>query len=112
VRVDVVRDRATLARIVDGGQVENVYRLQLMNATESVQRYTVSVEGIPGAQLASAAEAEAGPAEARWITVAVRVPHAAARAQGSGAHPIHFDIHVQGSDRHVRERSTFVVPRL
>jgi cytochrome c oxidase accessory protein FixG len=112
VRVDVVRDRATLARIVDGGQVENVYRLQLMNATESVQRYTVSVEGIPGAQLASAAEAEAGPAEARWITVAVRVPHATARAQGSGAHPIHFDIRVQDSDRHVRERSTFVVPRL
>ena len=44
--------------------------------------------------------------------MAVRVPHAAARAQGGGAHPIHFDIRVQGSDRHVRERSTFVVPRL
>lgn len=112
VRVDVVRDRATLARVVDDGQVENVYRLQLMNATESVQRYSISVDGIPGAAITGSAETEAGPAEARWVTVAVRVPHAAARTQGHGAHPIHFDIRVQGSDRHVRERSTFVVPRL
>ncbi len=36
-RVDVVRDRASLARIVDEGRVENVYRLQVMNATEQPQ---------------------------------------------------------------------------
>src|SRR6185369_6956459 len=30
-RVDVVRDRGTLARLVDDGRIENVYRLQVMN---------------------------------------------------------------------------------
>src|SRR5690606_24702164 len=33
-RVDIVRDRGALARIVDDGYVENVYRIQLMNASE------------------------------------------------------------------------------
>jgi len=31
-KVDVVRDRAALSRIVAGGRLENVYRLQIMNA--------------------------------------------------------------------------------
>ena len=30
--VDVERDRSSLARIVEGGRIENVYRLQVMNA--------------------------------------------------------------------------------
>jgi polyferredoxin len=38
-RVDVVRDRGVMARIVAGGAIENVYRLQIMNVTESEQRY-------------------------------------------------------------------------
>jgi polyferredoxin len=36
-KVDVIRDRAALSRIVAGGKLENVYRLQIMNATESEQ---------------------------------------------------------------------------
>jgi polyferredoxin len=36
-KVDVVRDRGAMARVVDDGWVENVYRLQIMNATESVR---------------------------------------------------------------------------
>ncbi|MBL8347164.1 MAG: cytochrome c oxidase accessory protein CcoG, partial [Rubrivivax sp.] len=50
-RVDVVRDRGALARIVDNGQVENVYRLQVMNATEQPQTYRVTVKGLPGITL-------------------------------------------------------------
>ena len=37
-KVDVVRDRGALARLVEDGWVENVYRLQIMNATEQSQR--------------------------------------------------------------------------
>ncbi|HPO20295.1 MAG TPA: cytochrome c oxidase accessory protein CcoG, partial [Rubrivivax sp.] len=46
-RVDIVRDRASLARLVDDGQIENIYRLQIMNATETAQRYRVAVRGLP-----------------------------------------------------------------
>jgi cytochrome c oxidase accessory protein FixG len=33
-RVDVIRDRATLAREVEGGLIENVYRLHVINVSE------------------------------------------------------------------------------
>ena len=113
-KVDVVRDRATLARVNEAGQVENLYRLQLMNATEQPQRYHVAVHGIPGAALsgAGAGDVDVLPAQARWVTLAVRVPATDARALGAGAHPINFEV-VAGSDAAavVSERSTFVVPR-
>ena len=52
-RVDVVRDRASLARLADEGRIENVYRLQIMNATEQAQRYRVTVGGMPGIAVAN-----------------------------------------------------------
>ena len=115
-RVDVVRDRATLARLVDDGQIENVYRLQVMNATELPQRYALQVSGLPGIGLQGQETFEVAPAEARWVTVSVRVPPEAAAAAGAGAHPIQFGIErLPSADdtRSVREveKSTFVVPR-
>ena len=111
-KVDVVRDRMTLARIVAQGRIENVYRLQLMNATEQAQRYRVDVQGIAGAELAAATDVEVLPAQARWVTVAVRVPPASARAIGPGAHPIRFEVTpLENASAAVTEKSTFVVPR-
>src|SRR3569623_1096548 len=57
-KVDVVRDRAALSRIASGGKLENVYRLQVMNATEQPQRYRISAEGLAGLAVASEAEVE------------------------------------------------------
>jgi cytochrome c oxidase accessory protein FixG len=111
-KVDVVRDRGSLARLVDDGFIENVYRLQLMNATEQVQTYRVAVQGVDGITLAKPAEVEVLPAQARWVTVAARVPPQAAQAAGPGAHPIRFQIETVGDPAHlVTEKSTFVVPR-
>ncbi|HUG26364.1 cytochrome c oxidase accessory protein CcoG [Piscinibacter sp.] len=111
-KVDVVRDRTTLARLVDDGHIENVYRLQLMNATEAVQRYRVTVHGIAGAELPEWRELEVQPAQARWVTVAVRVPHESAQALGPGAHPIEFrTAPADDENAAVMEKSTFIVPR-
>jgi cytochrome c oxidase accessory protein FixG len=109
-KVDVVRDRSTLARLVEGGRIENVYRLQLMNATEDLQRYTIGVRGIDGVHLMSNADFKVDPAQARWFTVQVRVPPEAAQAASPGAHPIHFEIRT-GDGVLVSEKSTFIVPR-
>jgi polyferredoxin len=43
-KVNVVRDRGVMARIVDGGKLENLYQLQVMNATEKTQRYKITVK--------------------------------------------------------------------
>src|SRR5437868_12823274 len=66
-KVDVVRDRAALSRIVAGGRLENVYRLQVMNATEQPQRYRIAVQGLEGLTLASEDEVTVGPAESRGV---------------------------------------------
>ncbi len=110
-KVDVVRDRAALARLVDEGFVENSYRLQIMNATESAQRYRVVVDGLSGASLASGDEIEVGAAQSRWMPVALRVGPQAAAAAGAGARPVRFTITAIGSGATVVEKSTFVVPR-
>ncbi len=115
-RFDVVRDRAALARWVDGGRLENVYRLQVMNATEQPQRYRVSVQGLAGLRVERHADLQLGPAEAQWLTVELRLGAREAAATAAGVHPIHFDVEqlpAEGDAAAVRlrEPSTFVVPQ-
>jgi cytochrome c oxidase accessory protein FixG len=98
-KVDVVRDRAALSRIVSGGKLENVYRLQVMNATEQPQRYRITADGLQGLAVASDPLVEVGPAESRWVAVRLQVDYGSATA---GSHPIHFDIGTAGGDVHVR----------
>jgi cytochrome c oxidase accessory protein FixG len=106
-RVDVVRDRGTLSRIVEGGRIENVYRLQVMNATEQAQEYRIKVEGLPGITVASEDEVKVGAAESRWVAVRLQVPYDAAPP---GSHPIHFNVGMEHGDAHVSEKSVFLVP--
>ncbi|MDB5966432.1 MAG: cytochrome oxidase [Polaromonas sp.] len=110
-KVDVVRDRGVMARLVGQGRVENVYRLQVMNATEQAQHYVVSVAGLPGAQVASDPKVTVDAAEARWAVVRVQLP---ADAAAPGSHPIMFTVKAEGADRgktiEVAEKSVFLVP--
>jgi cytochrome c oxidase accessory protein FixG len=115
-KVDVVRDRASLARLVDDGWIENVYRVQIMNATERTQRYRLSAAGLPGLRVEPAGDLTVAPAEARWIPVAVRVPPEAAQQAGSGAQAVTLRIErmpeAAGDDPIVvDEKTTFVIPR-
>ena len=116
--VDVVRDRAALARWADDGQIENVYRLQLMNATEQTQRYQLAVSGLTGLTLAALDTVELAAAQARWVTVVARLPSAQAKGLAAGAQPIQFEIRLLPAaggavlDGPVlREKSSFIVPR-
>jgi len=107
-KVDVVRDRAALSRIVAGGKLENVYRLQIMNATEQPQHYRISATGLDGLAVATQAQVEIGPAESRWVAVRLQVPYGSAAA---GSHPIEFQIGDAAGEAHVAEKSVFLVPR-
>jgi cytochrome c oxidase accessory protein FixG len=107
-KVDVVRDRAALSRIVAGGKLENIYRLQIMNATEGTQRYRISARGLEGLEVASESEIDIGPAESRWVAVRLQVPYGSA---APGSHTVFFDIQAQGDKAQVAEKSVFLVPR-
>jgi polyferredoxin len=114
-RVDIVRDRGALARIVDDGFVENVYRVQLMNASERVQKYRVGVEQLSQSSVSGGDEVVLGPAEARWVPVSVKIPPEVAARMGSGAFGMTVVVEQlrQGDQAQVdvREKSTFMVPR-
>jgi cytochrome c oxidase accessory protein FixG len=114
-RVDIVRDRGSLARIVDDGFVENVYRIQLMNASEQVQKYRVGVEGLNASTVQGGEELVLGPAEARWVPISVRVPPESAARMGSGTHAVTVLVEQlrQGDmpQADVREKTTFMIPR-
>ena len=106
-KVDIVRDRATLARIVAGGKIENVYRLQLMNASDHAQQLEVTATGLPDLALDAPLRLELAPAEARWVVVRLQLPYEAAKP---GVHPIKFEI-ASGEGQHLLEKSVFMVPR-
>ena len=107
-KVDVVRDRGVMARIVAGGKVENVYRLQVMNATEMTQRYKISAAGLPGLFVASEDTVTVDSTESRWVAVRVQAPFDVA---APGSHPMHFEIMSLDSTGLLQEKSVFLVPR-
>ncbi|HEX6735541.1 MAG TPA: cytochrome c oxidase accessory protein CcoG [Azonexus sp.] len=107
-KVDIIRDRAVLAREADDGRIENVYMLQIMNTAEEPQRYRVSVDGLAGAEIDGASEVEVPAAALHGFNAVVRVPPDAGKR---GANPIHFDI-VSTADPaiRVREKASFLLP--
>ena len=107
-KVDVVRDRGVMARIVAGGKIENVYRLQVMNATETMQRYKITASGLPGLLVASENIVAIGSTESRWVAVRVQAPFDVA---APGSHPMQFEIEALDSTDHLQEKSVFLVPR-
>jgi cytochrome c oxidase accessory protein FixG len=107
-RADVVRDRAGLARLVSGGQVENVYRIQLMNALEEPMPVSIRVSGLPGISLQGETTVTLRPTEAKWVVVRVRAPQDAAAA---GAQRILFELAVPQRAVPVLEKASFYLPR-
>lgn len=108
-KVDVVRDRAALSRIVAGGKLENIYRLQIMNATETMQRYHISAEGLEGLTVVTDADVDIEPAQSRWVVVRLHIPYGTATP---GSHTVFFNIEALGqSHARVREKAIFLVPR-
>jgi len=106
--VDVERDRSSLARIVEGGRIENVYRLQVMNASEAVDHVHIRVSGIEGLTLASDTDFVIDKAQSRWVPVRVQLPYDGA---SPGSHPITFEITEPDSGARVVEKAVFLVPR-
>jgi cytochrome c oxidase accessory protein FixG len=107
-RVDVIRDRGTLAREVEDEQIENVFRLQLMNVSEKAQRYSLSVTGLESARISGPTEIEVAPAMVRSVSVAVRVP---AHAAKKGANTIYFDVRSLIDDEVMaHEKARFLKP--
>ncbi|HZX31537.1 MAG TPA: cytochrome c oxidase accessory protein CcoG [Rhodocyclaceae bacterium] len=107
-KVDVIRDRATLAREADNGNIENIYMLRFMNTDEKPHRYQITVSGLEGVTLADQGQVEVAPASLKEATILVQVPPTAGK---SGSNPVHFDIVAEdNADIHIREKAAFMLP--
>lgn len=119
-RVDVVRDRGVMARLSDDGKLENVYRLQIMNGTETPQHFTLNVTGIDDIEIETEAASDnddgeddiktilVKPTESRWVIVDLKIPDG---SLDSGSHKIKFEIESVETKDVVSEKSVFLVPR-
>ena len=109
-KVDVLRDRAALAREVAPGVIENVYRLQIMNTGETSHAYRIAVTGLPGATVAGVDGPVAiAAATAQSVPLRVRV---AGSAGEPGPNRIEFTVAaVDDPQLAVVEKSTFFIPR-
>jgi len=108
-KVDAIRDRGALGRVVEDGMVENVYRLQIMNTQEQFHRYQIKVRGIEGIEVASESVAEVPGATTRGFPLRVRVPPG--RGQ-PGSNKIEFEIQaINHASIKASEKAVFLIPR-
>ncbi|HSH06732.1 MAG TPA: cytochrome c oxidase accessory protein CcoG [Burkholderiales bacterium] len=106
-KVDILRDRAAIAREVAGGQIENVYRVQLMNTQEMPRRFRLRPEGLPSLTLVGEQTLEVPGASARLVPVKLRVRPSEVPA---GKHAIALVVQAEDDAAvAVREKTIFIV---
>jgi len=107
-KVDVIRDRGVLAREVEGGLIENVYTLRLMNTDEAPHHYHIGISGLDGIDLADIKDAEVASASTKSLVVSARVP---IDNGGKGSLPIFFDIGATDAPAiRIKEKAVFIMP--
>jgi len=118
-RVDVMRDRGALAREVDGVRIENIYRIQIMNASEHAMKVQMKATGLDGLKILNSqgqeiTEVNVGPASNQLMPVKVST---AIGVNEPGNYPIYFDVTAQeltgneSVERKRDEKSSFIIPR-
>jgi cytochrome c oxidase accessory protein FixG len=108
-KVDVIRDRAAIAREVGDDEIENVYRLQIMNTTEQPRVYEIRVSGLHDIHVAGAQRVEVDGATAHMVPMKVRV-HVEREHLRPGTYPVEFRVSAVGvPGESVREKSVFIV---
>jgi len=107
-KVDVIRDRGVMSREVEGGLIENVYTLRIMNTDERPHRYRIDVAGLTGIGLADLKETEVPAASTQSLVVSARVP---VETAGKGSQPIDFNIEAaEDPSIHLKEKAVFILP--
>lgn len=108
-KLDVIRDRGSMGREVEGGLVENVYRLQVMNTDGRAHEFRVEARGLASASVVEGGAIELPAASARAVPVRVRAdPHGAR----TGSNPIAFTVTaLDDPAMAVTEKAVFIVPR-
>jgi cytochrome c oxidase accessory protein FixG len=108
-KLDVIRDRRVLAREIPGGMLENVYQVQLMNASETPRRVSFDVKGLPDVRvLQPQAAIDLAPSSNVLKPLEVAIPEDQAK---TGIYKITISAHSDDAKPvAVQSVSTFIVP--
>lgn len=110
--VDIMKDRAAMARTNQDGLLENTYRLRLTNASEKTQMVKLEVSGFKDIRLTGQPEngvrVKGGGSEMVIVQVATQPEYAR-----KGSHPIVFTFHYAPENepnrvRDLREKASFI----
>ena len=107
-KLDVARDRADVMQASDLGEVENVYRLHIVNADVRAQWFRIEVAGLRGISLAHTDLTWVSGSSSSSVTVRVRVP---GNSLTVGAN--HMSFRLQGladENLQVSEKAVFFMP--
>lgn len=107
-KVSIIRDRAAMSREASDGSIENLFSLQLTNASEQSRSYRVLVAGLPGLRISEQAEITVAPAAMGGATLVLSLEPDTAKA---GAHAIQITVEdVANPEVRVTEAAKFWVP--
>jgi cytochrome c oxidase accessory protein FixG len=105
-RVDVIRDRQTLSQETAGGNIENLYRLQIINMDDKRHAYRIDAKGIDGLRITHGDRIEIGPLGTANLSVALE---ASRLALDKPTRPIVFVIAAEDDPKISREaKSSFL----
>jgi cytochrome c oxidase accessory protein FixG len=106
-KVEVLADRGSLMREVEGGRLENVYRLRISNTQEVPHRYRIGASGIETLTVASEDEVEVPPATTRVFPMRLRIDRGVV---SKGSHRIEVEVRAREDAKiAARERAVFLV---
>jgi cytochrome c oxidase accessory protein FixG len=111
-QVDVLKDRAALARLGEDGAVENLYRVQIGNRTERAQQVRVRAEGLPGLATTETRVVSLAPGGIVSLPLSLRLPQDQAATAGRGAHAVRLVIESADAAQpaSVKAPASFYVP--
>jgi cytochrome c oxidase accessory protein FixG len=108
-KLDIIRDRGAMGREIENGMIENVYRLQIMNTSETSHHYKLAVSGIESIKLATPDEVVLEGTASRTLPVRVQLDQGKAKA---GSNKIVFELKALDDESlQVKEKAIFFVPR-
>lgn len=107
-KVDIIRDRSVLSREADDGRIENLYTMHISNTGETAHRFSLSVSGLDGIEIAGERIVEVPASSLKSIDVTVR---ADAQSGNRGSNPIFFEVVAMNHEKIAkREKATFLLP--
>src|SRR5690625_108352 len=114
-KMDVIRDRGSLGRVIDERLMENVYRLQIANTREEPVEIALTATGLPGIEIVNTDNGTnkvlLQPASNQLVPVVIRAP--VQDDLSMGMHPIQIEITTEpvvGRAESAKEPTNFYVP--